>query len=542
MKNFLGSVRFKISTAMTLCVLLIASIGIFGAVVIGYLNKTVHDEYRQTTLPIRTLGEFRTAATDIKLQVRRIQVLRTADATRQAIAAMQTDVAATRRAWTAYYALSADESPGERGLADQIVGILPALHEQLDGLNAQFTAGDYDGAVERVARYATDSDAMLSVVDKLIAMKDAQALQFGLDSDVQASHARTLAWTLMSLGVLLGIVATAYLLRVITRPLQQAITVANTIAGGTLEMPIEVTSRDEFGVLLDALRRMDAQLAGAVRNIQQSTTAVTQASREIASGNLDLSSRTEEQAASLEQTAASMTEMTEVVERNAEHARQASTLADDARSLALRGDEAVKAMMATIRQVSDQAGKVADISGVIEGIAFQTNILALNAAVEAARAGEQGRGFAVVASEVRALAQRSAAAAKEITAMVGTSVTVIDNSASEATRVSETIGAVRDAIQNVASIVGEIAAASDEQHQGIVQVNQAVTQMDEVTQQNAALVEQASAAAHALEAQAEMLSTAVSGFTLSGQTRGRTGIHATATADRRIAPSFAGAV
>jgi len=251
-----------------------------------------------------------------------------------------------------------------------------------------------------------------------------------------------------------------------------------------------------------------------VRGIKRSAESVAIASHQIASGNADLSARTEEQAASLEETASSMTQLTETVKQNADNAQQANTLATRATGMADAGNDAVQHMVATIEQISGSSSRVSDITGVIEGIAFQTNILALNAAVEAARAGEQGRGFAVVATEVRNLAQRSASAAKEIKELIGTSVSMIHDSEQQAADVGATMGQVKQAIKQVSDIVAEIAAASREQSQGIEQVNVAIGQMEGVTQQNAALVEQAAAASHSLEEQAGHLQAAMSAFKL----------------------------
>ncbi|NMM04424.1 hypothetical protein HHL24_42130 [Paraburkholderia sp. RP-4-7] len=287
--------------------------------------------------------------------------------------------------------------------------------------------------------------------------------------------------------------------------------VVTRIAAGDLTVPIEA-SRNYPGSLLHAMKGMQTSLAHIIGSVHNGSEVIAASSKEIAAGNIHLSARTEEQAASLEQTAARMAELTSTVKQNADNARQANMLAVNAADMADTGNEAVHAMVGTISQISSSSGKISEITGVIEGIAFQTNILALNAAVEAARAGEQGRGFAVVASEVRSLAQRSAAAAKEIKALINSSVATIQGGAKQAAEVSSTVGQVKQAIQRVSDIVGEIAAASEAQSRGIEQVDQAIGQMDEVTQQNAALVEQAAAAAQSLKEQAAKLNEAVSVF------------------------------
>jgi methyl-accepting chemotaxis protein len=304
--------------------------------------------------------------------------------------------------------------------------------------------------------------------------------------------------------------------RVIVRPLKSAIGIAGRIASGDLGADIEVRGRDETGELLQALKQMNEGLSRIVTEVRKGTEAIATASQQIAQGNADLSSRTEEQASSLEQTASSMEELTSTVKQNAENARQANQLAAGASQVAVKGGEVVGQVVATMGGISESSKKIAEIIGVIDGIAFQTNILALNAAVEAARAGEQGRGFAVVASEVRNLAQRSAAAAKEIKQLIEDSVHKVDSGAKLVDEAGRTMAEIVTAVKRVTDIMNEITAASQEQSAGIEQVNQAVTQMDEVTQQNAALVEEAAAAAESLREQAQHLARVVSVFKLAG--------------------------
>jgi methyl-accepting chemotaxis protein len=306
----------------------------------------------------------------------------------------------------------------------------------------------------------------------------------------------------------------------ITRPLQQAVTIAGEVANGDLTHHIEIKSRDETGQLLQALKNMNDNLAGIVGDVRRSTDTITSASQEIAAGNNDLSQRTAAQAASLEETSSSMEELTSTVRQNAENAKQANQLAVNASDVAVKGGQVVDEVVQTMASISTSSRKIMDIISVIEGIAFQTNILALNAAVEAARAGEQGRGFAVVAAEVRSLAQRSAAAAKEITALIDDSVNNVDNGARQVDRAGATMKEIVIAVKRVTDIMSEIAAASNEQSAGIEQVNQAILHMDEMTQQNSALVEEATAAAEAMQEQAGILNEAVSIFKMDALERG----------------------
>ncbi|SMG31643.1 methyl-accepting chemotaxis protein [Paraburkholderia susongensis] len=323
----------------------------------------------------------------------------------------------------------------------------------------------------------------------------------------------------MVLSLLGGWLGRAVLVRAIVSPVDATIAQFQRIANGDLTGRIDVTSNNEMGRLAAALRKMQESLIATVSAVRQGTESIDTGVSEIAAGNADLSQRTEEQAASLEETAASIEQLTSTVKQTADNAKQASSLAQGASTLAAQGGELTGQVVGTMHGIVGDSRRIADIVGVIEGIAFQTNILALNAAVEAARAGEQGRGFAVVASEVRSLAQRSAAAAKEIKGLIDESTARVEAGSQLVERSGSTMSEIVAAIARVSAIMGEIAAAAIEQSTGIDQVNLAVAQMDEVTQQNAALVEQAAAAASSLEEQARKLSAAVAVFrTASGVT------------------------
>ncbi|WP_310131540.1 methyl-accepting chemotaxis protein [Paraburkholderia terricola] len=296
---------------------------------------------------------------------------------------------------------------------------------------------------------------------------------------------------------------------------EQAARLAANIAQGDLTQAVAVRPHDKTSMMA-AMHEMQSRLQRTIGEIRGSAESIASATQQIAAGNGDLSQRTEQQAASLQETAASMEELTATVKQNADNARQASGLAHNASEIATRGNDVVSRVIDTMGEINESSRQIADIIGVIEGIAFQTNILALNAAVEAARAGEQGRGFAVVAGEVRSLAQRSGTAAKEIKQLIGASVERVHNGSTLVQQAGATMGEILQAVQRVTDIMGEIAAASEEQSGGISQVGRAVTQMDEVTQQNAALVEQAAAAAASLQDQARRLRDTVSAFRVNG--------------------------
>ena len=399
-------------------------------------------------------------------------------------------------------------------LGERYLGAL----KQYDPANAE-SAKVVDNLVKGMDREPTKK------IDDIVAYigKESGRLMRQMEEESRIAHAEAMLVMGLTLAVTLvvGCLTVFCLIKSITVPLRAAVGMAQTVAGGDLRSAVRVDSKDEIGELLGALSTMQANLSGIVGKVRAGTETIHGATVEIAAGNMDLSGRTEQQASSLEETAAAMVELTTTVQQNNANANEASKLADAASRVAVRGGDAVEQMVRTMGSINESSRKIVDIIGVIDGIAFQTNILALNAAVEAARAGEQGRGFAVVASEVRNLAQRSASAAREIKALIGDSVSRVEAGSRLAGQAGETMDEVVSSVQRVTAIIGEISVASGEQREGIEQVSIAINQMDSVTQQNAALVEQAAAAADALTQQAASLSEAVSVFKVEERGQGQ---------------------
>ena len=362
--------------------------------------------------------------------------------------------------------------------------------------------------------------AYFKAVDEAIDFQSALMAQSGAAAESAIVTAKSVMWGSAGVAIVVAVALALWIMRSITVPLSRAVDVARAVAAGDLSQQLEVSGRNETAQLLRALSEMQAKLNGIVAEVRGSAEGVATASSQIAQGNNDLSGRTEEQASALEQTAASMEELGSTVKQNADNAKQANQLAISASSVAVEGGEVVGQVVDTMKGINDSSQKIADIIGVIDSIAFQTNILALNAAVEAARAGEQGRGFAVVASEVRNLAQRSAEAAKEIKALITDSVQRVGQGTALVDQAGLKMGEIVSSIRRVTDIMGEISAASTEQSAGVAQIGEAVQQMDQATQQNAALVEESAAAAESLKAQAQQLVSAVAVFTLAqGQQR-----------------------
>ncbi|SIQ72556.1 methyl-accepting chemotaxis protein [Janthinobacterium sp. TND4EL3] len=405
--------------------------------------------------------------------------------------------------------------PGEKELFERFL----VLNDEFMRLHATMLSLSREMKKEEARALAVGPSAkvmadMMVALDKLVAINTDGGVRSSASADATYAGSRA-----SLIGLLVGIVAVGMLLalwvaRSVSRPLIEAVGVARQVAAGDLTAQVVVKSQDETGQLMQALKDMNASLQSLVGQVRSGTDTIATASSQIAAGNQDLSSRTEEQASSLEETASSMEELTSTVKQNADNARQANTMALTSSSIAVEGGKVVSEVVGTMASINASSRKIVDIIAVIDGIAFQTNILALNAAVEAARAGEQGRGFAVVATEVRNLAQRSAAAAKDIKVLIGDSVEKVEAGSKLVDQAGRTMDEIVASITRVTDIMSEITAASNEQSAGIEQVNQAIAQMDQVTQQNAALVEEAAAAAESMQEQAANLSEVVSIFKL----------------------------
>ena len=416
-----------------------------------------------------------------------------------------------------------------RALVEQFA----AAHTQMGagyrkGFDA-FKAADFDSATGDAAVAGVDREPsrLLAEAARKIAA-DSAATSF--NAAAQAERATVVSIVLMVVVGVAGIGVGVWFSRRITRPVNDALSVARAIAGGDLTTPVRVIGQDEIAQLLKALAAMQGSLASVVGNVRENSESVATAASQISQGSNDLSARTEEQASALQEAAASMEELGSTVRQNAENALSANQLALGASTVARKGGNVVGEVVETMKGINDSSKRIVDIIGVIDGIAFQTNILALNAAVEAARAGEQGRGFAVVASEVRSLAQRSADAAREIKSLISASVKRVEHGTALVDRAGMTMTEIVTSIARVTDIMGEISAASTEQSTGVGQISEAIAQMDQATQQNAALVEESAAAAESLSDQARQLVQVVAVFKLDGATAAANARSATLTA------------
>ena len=414
-------------------------------------------------------------------------------------------------AWNAY--MQTQLTAEEKALADRVNTLLEAISPRIDDVLRLFERDDHEGLGSFIEyRLFPSVSPLAASLQQLSAMQEQLALQAYEEAQAASTRTMMLAAVTVAILLVLTLISASLIIRTITRNLDSAVQVAETVAQGDLRSHIEVTSKDELGRLMLALKGMNNNLLSIVGRIRESSESIATGATQISTGNNDLSQRTEEQASNLQQTAASMEELASTVRHNTDNAQQATTLARNAAHTASQGGEAMEQVTQTMETISASSRKIADIIGVIDGIAFQTNILALNAAVEAARAGEQGRGFAVVAGEVRALAGRSAEAAKEIKLLIQQSVSQVNEGTTLVEATGKTIGDVVQQVQSVAALIQEISNASQEQSQGTGQVSDAIAQLDQVTQQNAALVEESAAAANSLSYQAAELNRLVATF------------------------------
>ncbi|MGF6569872.1 methyl-accepting chemotaxis protein-1 (serine sensor receptor) [Paraburkholderia sp. GAS333] len=538
--------RWSIRTSLTLVgVLLVTLTVVVGALGLTALNRasTSLDRIaRGDLVAIHALDDAASYLLRSRVAVDRFNALQSAgnaDEAKQALSRAQELLAKSNQNWQTY--LDAPKPGIDQALLDDVAAkhntvMHDGVEPEFAALNANDMAAYHAIADTKISPMFIAYDAAASAVVKALQQSVSEQQANAQDN---ASLMMTLIIGVTVLALLL-VVGIRFALRgLIVQPLKDATACFERMAAGDLSEPIEVFSHNEIGRLFAGIKRMQDSLSAMVKAVHGSTESIDTGAREIAMGNTDLSQRTEQQAASLQQTASSMDQLTGTVRQNAENARQASQLAVNASDIATRGGEVVSEVVTTMQDIATSSNKVVDIIGVIEGIAFQTNILALNAAVEAARAGEQGRGFAVVAGEVRSLAQRSASAAKEIKELIGDSVDKVQSGSALVGRAGSTMDEIVQAVRRVTDIMGEISAASEEQSGGIEQVNRAVVQMDEVTQQNAALVEEAAAAAASLEEQTRQLQTVIGGWkVIGGQTRGAVAAVRPQTATRANVPTY----
>jgi methyl-accepting chemotaxis protein-1 (serine sensor receptor) len=494
--------------------------GIVGLGSLSHFNDSLKSMYQDRLVPMERLDLIVRAIDRNRLAVTE-SINGSAELVNARMSEIEKRISDVNSAWDAYVATL--KSPEEKRLAERFVearakyvneGLKPAM-AALRIQNSAQAQEILQGPLSRAYPLLEES------FDALVRHERETAQTEFTSGQSLYVLVRNISLAALAGGLLIGFLMAYWLVAAISRPLEEAVKIAKSVADGDLTQSFGSDARDETGQLLVALRDMNDSLASTVSHVLVAIDTIGVGSREIASGNADLSARTESQASSLEETASSMEELTTTVRQNADNARQANQLVVSASDCAVKGGEVVGQVVETMGSIKESSRKIVDIIGVIDSIAFQTNILALNAAVEAARAGEQGRGFAVVAAEVRSLAQRSAGAAKEIKSLIGDSVEKVDTGAKLVDDAGKTMDEIVTSVKHVADIMAEITAASQEQSSGIEEVNRAIAQMDEMTQQNAALVEQAAAAAQSMQDQAAALAKAVAIFKLKqGKTPG----------------------
>ena len=510
--------HLKISTRLMILigvlVTLLISMGGLGLVGISQSNAALKTVYEDRTVPMGQIAEINRLSLHNRLAIASSLLDPTRDTLVKNTAVVEANILSIRKVWDAYVATSL--TPEEAQLAEKFIVdwdrfYQEGMHPAIAALHANDTGTVHRLLQEKIKPLhlpvAADIEALMQL------QLDVSKLEYDV-AEARYIFFRRLAIGAIVFGVLFAFVFGILLIRGISHSLQEALEVAKSVAEGDLSYNIQITGKDEVSHVLSALADMQSNLANVVNNVRQGAQSVASASAQIASGNNDLSARTEQQASALEETAASMEQLSATVKQNAENASQANQLALNASATAVEGREVVALVVTTMKGINESSKKITDIIGVIDGIAFQTNILALNAAVEAARAGEQGRGFAVVASEVRSLAGRSATASKEIKLLITDSVERVQQGSLLVDQAGTKMTGVASDIKRVTDIMSEISAASNEQSAGVSQVGEAIMQMDQVTQQNAALVEEMAAATSSLKSQAQDLVGTMAVFTL----------------------------
>ncbi len=513
----------KISTRLTagfgILVLLIAFMGGTSIIKIhmveGALHTVLSDYYRK----IAELNEIKGNLNQVARSLRNMVIMTAAadiEKEREQTAATQKTIADQ---WARLEAkIISDKGRAELAKVNAARGAYGALQDKFLGLVA---AGNADEARNMLLGELRPGQlAYFAAVEGLIQHQDNRMEESTSEAIDAVERMKATIWASGAVALLVAVCMATWIIRAITRPINQAVRVSAAVAAGDLSLQFDASGNSETARLMRALKDMQANLVRVIAHVRENAEGVASASQQIADGNRDLSGRTEEQASALEQTAASMEELSSTVRQNADNALQANQFAIGATTVARKGGDVVGQVVGTMKEINDSSRKIADIIGVIDSIAFQTNILALNAAVEAARAGEQGRGFAVVAGEVRNLAQRSAEAAKEIKTLITASVERVEQGTAMVDHAGATMTEIVTAIKRVTDIMGEISAASTEQSAGVAQIETAMSQMDQATQQNAALVEQSSAASESLHARARQLVQAVAVFKLQPERGG----------------------
>ncbi|HYS63285.1 MAG TPA: methyl-accepting chemotaxis protein [Paraburkholderia sp.] len=506
------SIRTRINGVLVFLGAMLVIVGTLGHLGMQQSNEALQDAYANTLDSAISIGNANLNLTIVRTTLDRALLHPEAPGVDELVTRAQSYLSISQRAWQHYQSLP--KAPEEAALATQVNAARQAFVDRaILPMMDDIRKGDHAGADQVAMTVVPPISVELSKASNAL---DHYHTLLGAQNYASAQSTfhlfRAITWGGVIVALVAALTCAVNLHRAIGRPISAALEHFDHISRGDLTRPIHVHANDEMGRLVGGMASMQDKLITTVREVTSSAHSIGTATQEIASGNTDLSQRTEEQAAALQETAASMEELAQTIKQNADNARQATALAGTASNAAADSADVVKQVIGTMEQIDASSQKISEIIGVIEGIAFQTNILALNAAVEAARAGEHGKGFAVVASEVRALAQRSAVAAKEISDLIRSSVGNVNAGSHLAGEAGERMAQVLVSIRRVSHVINEIAAASAEQSEGVEQVTGAVSQMDEVAQQNAALVEQAAAAASSLAEQTTALTKAVSFF------------------------------